>query len=120
MTGGTPPPRALPCGPMSDPKYVLAVDLGTGGPKVAIVSTHGDVVAHTYATNELILLEGGGAEQDPEEWWQTITAGMKELVKGGHVDAADIVAISVSTQWMGTVPVDADGNHLMNAVIWMD
>lgn len=102
------------------PAHVLAVDLGTGGPKVAIVSTDGDVVAHTYATNELILIEGGGAEQDPEEWWTTIRDGMRELVAADHVPAESIVAISVSTQWMGTVPVDADGNHLMNAVIWMD
>jgi len=100
--------------------YVLAVDLGTGGPKVAIVSTHGEVIAHTYATNELFLSEGGGAEQDPEEWWATITDGMRELVAAGHVPADRIRAISVSTQWMGTVAVGNDDRHLMNAVIWMD
>lgn len=101
-------------------KYVLAVDLGTGGPKVALVSTSGDVAAHTYATNELILLEGGGAEQDPEEWWRTIADGARSLVDRQVVPVDDIVAISISTQWMGTVAVDADGNHLMNALIWMD
>ena len=101
-------------------KYVLAVDLGTGGPKVALVSVDGTVVAHTYATNELLLIEGGGAEQDPEEWWTTITDGMRELVQAGHVPADEIVAIGVSTQWMGTVAVDENGNHLMNALIWLD
>jgi xylulokinase len=28
--------------------------------------------------------------------------------------------VSVTTQWSGTVAVDEDGHHLMNAVIWMD
>ena len=28
--------------------------------------------------------------------------------------------MSVTTQWSGTVPVDKDGSHLMNAIIWMD
>ncbi|MFN8038430.1 MAG: FGGY-family carbohydrate kinase [Acidimicrobiales bacterium] len=101
-------------------KYVLAVDLGTGGPKVALVSTDGDVVAHEYERNELHLLPGGGAEQDPEEWWRTITLGMKHLVDRKVVPVDDIVAIAVSAQWMGTVAVDDHGNHLMDAVIWMD
>ncbi len=100
--------------------YVLAVDLGTGGPKVAIVSTQGEVVAHTHATNELFLSDGGGAEQAPEEWWTTITDGIRRLVAADHVPAHCIRAISVSTQWMGTVAVGKDDRHLMNAVIWMD
>jgi xylulokinase len=28
--------------------------------------------------------------------------------------------VSCSTQWSVTVPVDRDGNHLANAVHWMD
>ncbi|MEZ5208761.1 MAG: FGGY family carbohydrate kinase [Acidimicrobiales bacterium] len=54
--------------------YVLAIDLGTGGPKVAIVSMRGEVVAHEVETNEIIVLPGGGVEQDPDEWWRTIVA----------------------------------------------
>lgn len=101
-------------------KYVLAVDLGTGGPKTAIVSTEGDVVAHEYHRNELILLPGGGAEQDPEEWWTTITDGLRHLVARNVVPAEDIVAICIGAQWMGTIPVDENGQHLHNALIWMD
>lgn len=104
----------------SDVKYVLAIDLGTGGPKIALVSTRGEVVAHTIRRNGLILLPPEGVEQDPEEWWSTIRDGSKELLGSGVVDADDVVAISISAQWMGTVPVDAEGNHLANALIWMD
>ena len=53
---------------------MLAVDLGTGGPKVALISVEGVVVDHTYETNDLILLPDGGVEQDPEQWWTTIVA----------------------------------------------
>ena len=101
-------------------KYVLAVDLGTGGPKVALVSTSGEVVGHEYETNELILLPNGGAEQDPEDWWSSITTGAARLLARRLVPIDDIVAISITAQWMGTVAVDADGRHLMNALIWMD
>jgi xylulokinase len=55
-------------------QYVLAVDLGTGGPKVAVVSTSGRIVAHASEAVPLYLLDGGGAEQDPDEWWAAIAA----------------------------------------------
>lgn len=101
-------------------KYVLAVDLGTGGPKVALVSTDGDVIGHEYETNELILIGGAGVEQDPDDWWNAITTGAKRLLARGLVPADDIVAISVTAQWMGTIAVDEAGHHLANALIWMD
>ncbi len=100
--------------------YVLAVDLGTGGPKVALVSTQGVVVGHTYETNDLILLPDGGVEQDPEQWWTTIVSGTKRLLAQRLVPIDEIVAISITSQWMTTVAVDGNGHHLGNAISWMD
>ena len=100
--------------------YVLAVDLGTGGPKVALISVDGTVVDHVYATNDLVLLPEGGVEQDPEQWWSTITGGIKELVGRGLVPVGEIEAISITSQWMTTVAVGADGRHIGNAISWMD
>lgn len=104
----------------ADATYTLAVDLGTGGPKVALVSMTGDVVGHEYETNELIFFPGGGVEQDPDDWWNAITTGAKRLIGRGLVPVDDIVAISITAQWMGTVAVDESGAHLANALIWMD
>ena len=101
-------------------KFVLAVDLGTSGPKSAIVSTSGRVVADVFVANDLYLLEGGGAEQDPEQWWQSILASLKTLLSKNLVSPTDIVAVSCSSQWSGTVAVDEDGRHLMNALVWLD
>lgn len=120
-TTPTPPTAGVATGPTGDPaSYVLAVDLGTGGPKVALVSTAGTVVGHEYETNELLLLPGGGAEQDPDEWIHSITAAAHRLLDRELVPRDLIVAISVTAQWMGTVAVDADGRHLANAITWMD
>ncbi len=51
--------------PATPRKVVLAVDLGTSGPKVALVSTGGAVLGHEFEPVELLLLPGGGAEQRP-------------------------------------------------------
>jgi xylulokinase len=103
-----------------EPTHVLAIDLGTGGPKVALVTTDGDIVGHEFEPTSMLLSEGGGAEQDPEEWWTAITRAARRLLDRGLVDVADIEAVSVTAQWSGTVAVDASGNALMNAVTWMD
>ena len=103
---------------MQTPPYVLAIDLGTSGPKVALVSDRGDVVAKATASVDLILLDDGGAEQDPHAWWSAITAAVRQTVSGSP--STRIAAISVTTQWSGTVAVDARGDAIGNAIIWMD
>jgi xylulokinase len=101
-------------------KYILAIDLGTSGSKTALISVFGEVVDFEYQAVPLNLFPDGGAEQNPDDWWNAIILTSKRLLKKGVVDIGDIVAVSCSTQWVGTVPVDRQGRHLMNAVIWMD
>jgi len=101
-------------------KYVLAVDLGTSGCKAAIVSIHGDVVAWEFERVDTLLFPNGGAEQDPNAWWDAFRRVAKKLVGQGSVSARQIIAVCCSTQGECTVPVDADGQPLMNAILWMD
>ncbi|MBS0618457.1 MAG: FGGY-family carbohydrate kinase [Spirochaetes bacterium] len=101
-------------------QYVLAIDLGTSGPKVALVDETGNVLACEVEATELHLLPNGGAEQDPNNWWQTICAASKKLLSKNLVPIEQIQAVAVTSQWSGTVAVDDKGNHLHNAIIWMD
>ncbi len=106
--------------PDSDKKYILAIDHGTGGPKTAIVSTQGEVVDWAFQEVPLYVEKGGGVEQDPTDWWNAILKTSKKVIDGGLVSVKDIVGVSNTSQWSGTIPVDKNGNHLMNAIIWMD
>ena len=101
-------------------KYILAVDLGTSGPKSALVSTWGEVADFEFKENQVLLLPKGGAEQRPDEWWDTIVYTAKKVLAKQLVPVDDIVAICCSTQWSGTVAVDKGGRPLMNAIIWLD
>ncbi|MFX0146923.1 MAG: FGGY-family carbohydrate kinase [Candidatus Hodarchaeota archaeon] len=105
---------------ISEKKYILAIDNGTGGPKSAIVSTHGEVLEWAFQEVSLHVTKGGGAEQDPEEWWDAILKTAKQVIDSGCVSVEDIIGVCNTGQWSGTVPLDKDGNHLMNAIIWMD
>ena len=101
-------------------KYIIAIDLGTSGPKVTLVSTQGEVVAYRRGKTKLFLIPGGGAEQDPREWWDAIRQTTRRLLESHPVSKEDIVAIGCTCQWSGTVAVDEEGRPLMNAIIWMD
>lgn len=106
--------------PPTSKKYILAIDLGTSGAKSALVSTRGEVIDYEFEETRLMLLPNGGAEQRPDEWWNAIIKSSKRVLGKNYVSVNDIIAISCTTQWSGTVAVDRDGHHLMNAVIWMD
>ncbi len=101
-------------------KYILAVDHGTSGVKVAIVSMYGEVFGWEIEKTPLSLLPNGGAEQDPKDWWDAFLISAKRLIAKKSVPVEDIIAICVSAQWSCTVAVDSDGNHLMNAISWLD
>jgi len=101
-------------------KYILAVDHGTSAMKVAIADTCGEIIAFESEDTPLYLSSDGGAEQDPDEWWASFVKATRRLLKNRPVPKEDIVGICVSSQWSGTVAVDEEGRHLMNAIIWMD
>ena len=105
---------------MAQPPYILAIDLGTSGPKVALVARDGVVAASAFEPVALHLFPGGGAEQDPTEWWAAIGAATRHLLGSGLVPLDQIAGISVTSQWSGTVAMGSDGAAIGNAIIWMD
>ncbi|MEM9460571.1 MAG: FGGY-family carbohydrate kinase [Myxococcota bacterium] len=107
-------------GPVTDEPLILAIDLGTSGPKVALCTATGRVLGGQTASTRLYLSDGGGAEQDPEDWWQAVVSATTRLHAQGLADPQRVVAVGVTAQWAGTVPVDAQGQALGRAIIWMD
>lgn len=105
---------------MSGEATILAIDLGTSGPKVALVTVDGRVLTTAVRPTTLLLPPGGGAEQDPEQWWQAIVAATSEVRAHPSFDPSGVKAISVTAQWAGTVAVGADGSALGHAILWMD
>ncbi|HDQ04034.1 MAG TPA: xylulose kinase [Deltaproteobacteria bacterium] len=103
-----------------DKKYVLSIDLGTSSVKTALVSVYGEIAGSEFSQLKYFLYPDGGAEQDPRQWCSAILTSTKKLISKNLVAPENIVAVSVTAQWAGTVAVDKAGNPLMNAIIWMD
>lgn len=100
--------------------HVLAIDLGTGGPKVALVAFGGEIVVAESEPVETQLGPGGAVEQRPRDWWSAIVRCARRLAAARPDAVAEVVAVAVTGQWAGTVATAADGEPLAPALTWLD
>lgn len=105
---------------MTNEKLILAIDLGTSGMKVALITLSGKVIGWESEPVRLIITPDGGAEQSPEEWWGAFLSAAGRLIKRNQDAGQNVIAVCASTQGEGTVAVDKEGNALGNAILWMD
>ena len=70
-------------------RWILAVDLGNGGPKVAVVSLEGEVRRVAMRPVHLNVGLDGTATQDATEWWSGLLEAHIQ-VHGAHRHAKDI------------------------------
>jgi xylulokinase len=105
---------------MNNPSLILAVDLGTSGMKVALITANGQVLGWESEPVRLILTSDGGAEQAPDDWWRAFLSAAGRLLGRELAPRSSIHAVCCSSQGEGTLPVDADGKPLMNCILWMD
>lgn len=105
---------------MSGAPHVLAVDMGTGTAKVALVGSDGVVAGSAMRPVPTHQLPGGGVEQDPGEWWAAVTGAAREALAAAALAPEQVVAVRCTTQWAVTVPVGADGQPVGRALSWMD
>jgi xylulokinase len=101
-------------------RVVLTLDLGTSGAKVAVCSATGHVLGWEFEPVPLLLTPDGGAEQAPDAWWRAFVTAAQRLLGRGLVSRRSVFALCCSAQGEGTVAVDAAGQPLMNAILWMD
>jgi sugar (pentulose or hexulose) kinase len=55
---------------MSSRDLFLAIDVGTGSVRAALVDTNGNLVAFQAKEHDQIVLRPGWAEQRPRQWWE--------------------------------------------------
>src|SRR3954452_24643133 len=100
--------------------HALAIDLGTGGPKVGLVSLDGRTAWCEHHPVVTARTADGGAEQDAAGWWTLIADTARRALASGAVDPASVVAVGVTGQWASRVPVDERGEPVGPCILWMD
>jgi len=97
---------------------VLTIDLGTSGPKAAVVDAEGRVLGSARASVATRFGPDGAAEQDPAEVWQATVDACRQATQAAG--STECVALIASAQYSSVIPVDADGEPTLPMITWMD
>jgi len=98
--------------------WVLAIDLGNGGPKVAAVYPDGTLGPASQRAVAVDIGVDGRATQDAAQWWQTLGDAIREV--SAQMTGQPPSAIAITGQWGSTVPVDERGEPVGPVLLWAD
>ncbi|WP_118182503.1 xylulokinase [Paraburkholderia phosphatilytica] len=99
----------------------LAIDVGTGSVRAALVDARGAIRGIAAREHEQIVPRYGWSEQRPADWWSGAAHAIREVLDSVPGAAANIAAICACGQMHGTVLIDADGQLTREAApLWND
>ncbi len=99
-------------------EYLLGIDVGSSGAKVALIAPDGAVAAlavHAYPTREP---QPHYKEQDPEQWWQAAVAGIREVLAAAP--RGEVVAAGATGHISSLTFVDNEGRPIRAAMGFQD
>ena len=98
--------------------YYIGVDLGTSAVKLLLMEADGSIKNIVSKEYPLSFPNPGWSEQKPEDWWNAVVAGIKELTDGFEKDK--VAGISFGGQMHGLVILDSEDNVIRPAILWND
>lgn len=103
-------------------EYLMGIDIGTSACKLTVFNRYGTAVEAETVPYNLYYPGGrsGWVEQNPDEWWEAVCEGCRNIMSRGNVKKEEIISIGISGQSWSAVAVDRYGKVLCNTPIWMD
>ena len=102
-------------------KYYIGIDLGTSSVKLLLMKVKdGEVSIERTVSREypLSFPHPGWSEQNPSDWLNETSEGMKELMKG--LAPESVRALSFGGQMHGLVALDEHDEVIRPAILWND
>ncbi len=99
---------------------VLALDAGTEAIKAGLFDEQGQLLAAGSRKYTTYFPRPGWAEQDPAEWWDGLVGAVRDCLAASPVPASAIKGISADATTCTLLPLDAAGQPLRRALLWMD
>jgi gluconokinase len=97
--------------------YVIGIDLGTGSAKAIALSHAGKVIDTAQVPYPTFQPQPNYQEQAPELIWQAFLKCISRITTSRQKSPD---AVSLSSAMHSVIPVDEEGNALMNMIIWAD
>ncbi|UFU03306.1 xylulose kinase [Ruania suaedae] len=99
---------------------LLGIDVGTESVRVAVVDPDGSVRGVASRRHATRHPHPGWATQDPGDWWTGLRAAVGEVLAQTGTSAQQVAGVGYAATTMTVVPMAATGEHLADALLWMD
>jgi xylulokinase len=100
--------------------YAIGCDVGSQSLKGVLLDAAGAVVAQASATYGVEYPHAGWAQQDVADWRTALSTVVGSLLDTAHLSPSGVETLGLASQVDGVVAVDADGEALHPAIIWLD
>ncbi|UVE16425.1 FGGY-family carbohydrate kinase [Pseudomonas sp. LS44] len=106
---------------MSEASYLLAIDNGTQSVRALLFDLAGNLLGKGKVELQAYYsTQPGWAEQDPEYYWQSLGEACRLLWQQVDIDKRLIKGVALTTQRGTIINVDAAGQPLRPAMLWLD
>ncbi|MBE9103860.1 xylulokinase [Nostoc cf. edaphicum LEGE 07299] len=97
---------------------VVGLDLGTGGARAIAVNLQGQIIAQSTRSYPLLTPQPGWTEQNSSDWIEASLDALSDVTQ--QLDGHRAIALGLSGQMHGMVPLDAEGKAIRPAILWND
>ena len=109
-----------PPAPMKN-DLLLAIDIGTGSVRAAVVSQNGTILAYAAREHDQIVPQFGWSQQNPRTWWEGAVFSIRSVLEKVEGGAERVAGIAACGQMHGSVLIDDDGELVLEEVpLWND
>lgn len=98
----------------------LILDVGTSSMRGILFGQNGEQLHTVQKEYQVITLENGWIEQNPLDFKDSMTEIVRETAEFAAGNGETVDAVALTSQRSSVIPVDKDGNHLYNALMWQD
>ncbi|MEI7590523.1 MAG: FGGY family carbohydrate kinase, partial [Deltaproteobacteria bacterium] len=104
------------------PETILAIDNGTQSIRAILFDLQGNMLASSRIPMDppYFSKHPGWAEQDPNYYWNSLCLACKRLWEMPNVSKDKIIGVALTTQRGTVINLDARGNPLRPAILWLD
>ena len=96
----------------------VGLDLGTGGVRAIAVDLQGQIIAQSTRSYPLLTPQPGWTEQNSFDWVEASLDALFDVTQ--QLNGHRVMALGLSGQMHGMVPLDAEGKAIRPAILWND
>lgn len=96
----------------------IGIDLGTSAVKLLLMAADGRIERVVSKEYPLYFPHPGWSEQKPQDWWDAVVEGLRELT--ADCDKTQVAGVSFGGQMHGLVILDEKDEVIRPAILWND